>query len=120
LQEKKLKIYLDTTVISFLKAEDSLEKMYITQQFWNMAKLNKFQIILSKLTLDEIMRCPEPKRTLLLHYLKQIDFQDLDITKEIEDLGNKYIQEGIIPHKYADDAYHIAAASVYNCDIIAS
>ena len=94
--------------------------MYITQQFWNMAKLNKFQIILSKLTLDEIMRCPEPKRTLLLHYLKQIDFQDLDITKEIEDLGNKYIQEGIIPHKYADDAYHIAAASVYNCDIIAS
>ena len=35
---KKLKIYLDTTVISFLKAEDALDKMNVTQQFWDLAK----------------------------------------------------------------------------------
>jgi len=117
---KKLKIYLDTTVISFLKAEDALDKMNVTQQFWGLAKQNKFQIVLTQLTLDEVLRCPEPKRSILLDYLKQIDFEDLDITKEVEELGDKYLQEKIIPQKYADDAYHIAAASVYRCDVIAS
>lgn len=107
-------------MISFLKADDALEKMVVTQQFWDMVKLNKFQIVLSKLTLDEVMRCPEPKRSLLFQYLKQIDFEDLDITKEVEELGDKYIQEKIIPYRYADDAYHIAVASVYSCDVIAS
>lgn len=117
---KKLKIYLDTTVISFLKVEDALDKMGVTQQFWDLAKQNKFQIVLSQLTLDEVLRCPEPKRSILLDYLKQIDFKNLDITKEVEELGDKYLEEKIIPQKYADDAYHIAVASVYGCDVIAS
>ncbi len=117
---KKLKIYLDTTVISFLKADDSIDKMNLTLQFWELARQNKFIIVLSQLTLDEVLRCSEPKRSILFDYLKQIDFDDFDITKDVEDLGNKYIQEEIIPQKYADDAYHIAAASVYECDVIAS
>ena len=120
MQGKKLKIYLDTTVISFLKAEDALEKMAITLQFWDMAVRDMFYIFISKLTLDEVMRCNEPKRTLLLQYLKQLDFIDLDITKEVEELGNKYIEEKIIPHKYMDDAYHLAVATIYNCDVVAS
>jgi len=103
-----------------LKADDALDKMHITQQFWDLAKQSKFHIVLSKLTLDEVLRCPEPKRAALLDRLKQIEFEDLDITAEVKELGDKYLQEKIIPIKYSDDAYHIAVASVYNCDVIAS
>jgi hypothetical protein len=34
LQMKKLKIYLDTSVISHLQADDVPEKMAITHKFW--------------------------------------------------------------------------------------
>lgn len=44
----------------------------------------------------------------------------MDITKEVEELGDKYIQEKIIPNKFADDAYHIAVTSVYGCNVLAS
>lgn len=43
----------------------------------------------------------------MLDYLKQIEFEDLDISAEVEELGEKYLQEKIIPIKYSDDAYHI-------------
>jgi hypothetical protein len=36
------------------------------------------------------------------------------------DLAEKYVEEGLIPQKYKDDAFHLAAASVYNCDIVLS
>jgi len=71
--------------------------MNLTLQFWELARQNKFIIVLSQLTLDEVLRCSEPKRSILFDYLKQIDFDDFDITKDVEDLGNKYIQEEIIP-----------------------
>ncbi len=46
--------------------------------------------------------------------LKQINFEDLDITKGVEELGDKYLHEKIIPQKYAE------VASVYGYDVIAS
>ena len=49
-----------------------------------------------------------------------MDFEELEITEEIKMLANKYIEQGIIPLKYEDDALHIAIASVNGLDIIVS
>ena len=117
---KKLKIYLDTTIVSFLNAMDALEKRKVTLQFWELAKKSEFQIVLSQLTLDELLRCKEQKRNILFDYLKEIEFDVLEITTEVELLARKYLDEKIIPLKYQDDAYHLAVASVYQCDVIAS
>lgn len=117
---KKLKIYLDTTIVSFLDAMDALEKREVTLQFWELAKKSEFQIVLSQLTLDELLRCKEQKRDILFDYLKEIEFDVLEITTEVELLAKKYLDEKIIPKKYEDDAYHLAVASVYQCDVIAS
>ena len=117
---KKLKIYLDTTIVSFLNAMDALEKRKVTLQFWELAKKAEFQIVLSQLTLDELLRCKEQKRNILFDYLKEIEFDVLEITTEVELLARKYLDEKIIPLKYQDDAYHLAVASVYQCDVIAS
>jgi hypothetical protein len=38
----------------------------------------------------------------------------------MQDLAERYIAEGLIPVKYKDDAYHLAAATVENCDIVLS
>lgn len=50
----KQRIYLDTSVISFLKAEDSPEKMHDTVLLWDDIKNNTYDVIISDLTIKEI------------------------------------------------------------------
>lgn len=59
---RKLKVYLDTSVISHLLQEDVPEKMADTRQLWEMFKAGKYDVYLSTVTLEEIADCPEPKK----------------------------------------------------------
>ena len=113
------KIYLDTSVISFLEAHDAPDKMEITRKWWNKGRLYS-QIYISELTLREIQNCPEPKRSKLLKELSSINFGYIKINKAIKSLAEHYISQNIIPVKYKDDALHIAIATLSNCDIILS
>ena len=60
----KIKIYLDTSVISNLEAEDTPKKMQDTLQFWQELKKGKYIVTISDLTIAELTKCPEPKRSL--------------------------------------------------------
>lgn len=68
----KLKIYLDTSVISHLMQEDVPEKMADTRKLWEMFQKGVYDVCLSTVTLQEIDDCPEPKRSSLWGYLNQI------------------------------------------------
>ena len=70
----KLKVYLDTSVISHLFQEDVPEKMTDTRQLWEMFRKEKYDVYLSTVTLEEIEDCPEPKRSQLLGSLEQINY----------------------------------------------
>jgi hypothetical protein len=48
---KKLKIYLDTSVISHLQAEDAPEKVSITLGLWTQIQKGFYQAIISGLVL---------------------------------------------------------------------
>ncbi len=117
---KKLKIYLDTSVISHLQAEDVAEKMEFTLKLWEEIKSGLYDVFVSDLVLIELSRCDEPKKSIMFDYLEQIEFEKVKINDEIKSLANKYVSEGIIPSKYEDDAVHIASASVEGCNIIVS
>lgn len=69
---RKLKVYLDTSVVSHLLQEDVPEKMPDTRQLWEMFKDGKYEVYLSTVTLKEIQKCPEPKRTQLIDCLNEI------------------------------------------------
>jgi len=118
---RKIKIYLDTSVISYLDQPERLEKMEETHQFWKEIKLGKYLIYISEYVLREINRCRDNEKTeTLLNYLREIYYQELEITKEVEKLAQKYIENKLIPIKYMYDAIHIATATVNNCDLLAS
>ena len=117
---RKLKVYLDTSVISHLLQEDVPEKMADTRQLWEMFKAGKYDVYLSTVTLEEIADCPEPKRSELRKLLQQIDFVTLDISDEMESVAHKIIDMGILTNKSYDDCQHIATAVVYGCDCIIS
>ena len=118
--ERKLKVYLDTSVISYLQQEDTPERMKDTLVLWKQFEAGKYEIYLSQLTLDEVGMCREPKRTMLLEYLGRICYEKLEITDEVLKVANQIIDMGILTPKSMDDCQHIATAVVHGCDCILS
>ena len=117
---KKLKLYLDTSVISHLKQDDAPEKMADTLQLWEEIKAGLYDVVISDVTLDEINDCPEPKRTLLYDFLSIIDFELIEVDPTTQDIAIKFVQNNILTTKSLDDCRHIACAIVNECDIIIS
>lgn len=117
---RKLKVYLDTSVISYLSQEDAPERMKDTLELWKDFVNEKYDIYLSQVTLDEIEKCSEPKRSVLYDYLSDIEYTKLEINAEILELAQKIIDMGILTPKSYDDCQHIAAAVVNACDCIIS
>lgn len=80
---RKMKIYLDTSVISYLQQEDVPERMKETLDLWKQFEEGKYDIYLSQVTLDEVGECQEPKKTVLYEYLSRIQYTKLEITDEV-------------------------------------
>ena len=117
---RKIKVYLDTSVISYLSQEDAPERMKDTLELWKDFVNGKYDIYLSQITIDEIGKCGEPKRNILYDYLSDIDYIKLEINEEILELAQKIVDMGILRQKSFDDCQHIAAAVVNGCDCIIS
>ena len=117
---RKLKVYLDTSVISYLSQEDAPEKMTDTRKLWKMFREGKYEVFLSNVTLEEISACPEPKRSQLREYMEQISYTILSVTDEVTAVARKIIDMGILTAKSFDDCQHIAAALTGGCDCIIS
>ena len=116
----KLKVYLDTSVISHLMQEDVPEKMSETLKLWDMFKDGKYDVYLSTVTLQEIDNCPEPKRTELFKHLGEIDYTPIEITEDMSEVAQQLVEMGILTQKSYDDCQHIASAVIYGCDCIIS
>ncbi len=48
------------------------------------------------------------------------NFKVLKTNKKIRDLANAYIDKGVFPEKYIDDALHVAIASFYEVSYVVS
>jgi predicted nucleic acid-binding protein len=117
---KKLKIYLDTSVISYLQAEDVPEKMKITNVLWSNMQKGKYKACISDMVFEEISNCYEDKLRFLLERLADIDFELFEITEETKELAYKYIKAGAFTEKHIEDALHVASASVNTCNAVIS
>ena len=117
---RKLKIYLDTSVISYLFAEDTKDKMTDTLLFWNDIVKNKYDVFVSTTTISEIQACSDPKRTKMEKELRKINFVVINETVEVESLANEYINNNVLSKNNYDDCVHIASAVISGCDLIIS
>lgn len=117
---QKLKVYLDTSVISYLMQEDVPEKMENTRHLWELFKNRKYDLYLSNITLKEVSKCPEPKRSKLFQYLDEIEYTVIRATESISEIAQQLVDMKILSPKSYDDCQHIAAAVENSCDCIVS
>ena len=81
---RKLKVYLDTSVISHLYQLDAPEKMAETLALWDKFKKGGFDIYLSDVTIDEVDGCQEDKK------VKLFGFTILEMKAFLEENKKKY------------------------------
>ncbi len=117
---RKLKVYLDTSVVSYLYQVDAPEKMQNTLDLWELFKNKVYEVYISDIVIREISGCNEEKLKILLDYLKQIDYNIIETDEDTIKLAGKFIDFGILKQKSFDDCQHIAVAILAGCDIITS
>ncbi|HLG29109.1 MAG TPA: PIN domain-containing protein [Candidatus Brocadiales bacterium] len=119
---KKLRIYLDTSVLNFALSEDPSLKIQkkATIDLLDDIKQGKYEGYISEQVLVEINRAPKAKAESLNNLVSKLDIASLSLDEAVEELADKYVKEGLIPVKYRDDALHIAIASVNDLDAVIS
>ena len=121
---KKLKIYLDTSVISFMYADDSPEKQSITREFFEKY-LSVYDVFISDLVLTEIESTRNAvlreklKKIVMEYNLKVIEAAPKD-QQTVFSLARRYVKDGVIPQRKFDDAMHVAMCVHYEFDILLS
>ncbi|MFH0775421.1 MAG: type II toxin-antitoxin system VapC family toxin [bacterium] len=119
---KKLKLYLDTSTINFLFAEDEPELQKITKEFFeNLVAKGKFKVYISDVVIEEIEKTKDlEKRKMLLEVIAKYNLEIFPITEEAVDLSDKYLTQKAIPKKKVEDAKHIAITTINECDALIS
>ena len=121
---KKLKIYLDTSVINFLFADDAPEKKEVTIDFFeNYVAKEKYDVFISEVVFTVINDTSNQKKKIqLLNVLKKypIKYVEENISDEIIYLANQYITYNALPQNSKIDALHIAISVVNKIDILLS
>ena len=121
---RRLRIYLDTSVINFLYADDAPEKRDITQEFFE-TRLDLFDVSISDMVLVEIGRTRDAERCRLLReavgkYGLVPVALDEDEAAEVGAMAESYMREGIVPASKRDDAVHVAICTVLEFDVLLS
>ncbi|MFH1561792.1 MAG: type II toxin-antitoxin system VapC family toxin [Nitrospirota bacterium] len=115
---KKETLYLDTSVPSAYYDKRANERQETTIKFWKDV-LPDYQVYISEVTVEELEDTKD--ETLREKFRKLIKgFKVLKINEKIRDLARVYIEKGIFPEKYIDDALHVAIASFYEMSYLVS
>lgn len=115
---KKETLYLDTSVPSAYYDERAKERHEATIKFWKEV-LPNYQIYISEIAVEEL---EDTKEETLRKKLRKLikGFKVLKTNERIRDLAKVYIEKGIFPERYIDDALHVAIASFHEVSYVIS
>lgn len=118
---KKLQLYIETSVWNFYFADDSPEKKEYTIQFFdNVVSKGLCEVYISDAVTREILQAEEDVKNKLFNLINKFDSTILDITGDVNDLANIYLNECALPSRAIADATHAAVSTVYGIDCLIS
>jgi len=120
----KSTVYLDTSAINFLFADDAPEKKEITVDFFdNFVRLGIYDTCITEYVIAEINQTSdEAERERLLNVIEDYPIEILEIenTERVALLAQQYLTDGIMPPKKLFDALHVAFCVVSKIDYLVS
>jgi predicted nucleic acid-binding protein len=118
----KPKIYIETTIISYLTGRPSRDiiitaHQQITEEWWR-TKRHLFDLYASQLVFREAGAGDEEQARKRLNALEETEL--LEITESALSLAEVFIEKGAVPPIAPEDAIHIAVAVVNGIDYLIS
>ena len=112
----KQKIYIDTSVFG---GYFDIEFSEFTKPLFERIRNGELQIMYSSLTEQELEPAPEKVKELVRGLpVANVDF--IDITVDAVTLARQYIEENVVGRTSYEDCLHIALATIYKADYLAS
>ncbi|MGL5872267.1 MAG: type II toxin-antitoxin system VapC family toxin [Xenococcaceae cyanobacterium] len=113
-------VYIETSIIGYLTVRPSnnlilMANSEATREWWEDRR-TYFTLYISQIVLDEVARGDTEIAAKRLEILN--DFPLLAIDKSVQNLASQFLSESNLPPKAADDALHIAVATVYGLDYL--
>lgn len=115
----KPRVYIETSVISYLTARPSRDlvtagQQIITHQWW--AGTDAYDLCTSQLTIDEASRGDQLAAAERLEVLGTLAV--LALNEKARQLGDELVRRLAVPQKALDDAYHVAIAAVHGVNYL--
>lgn len=116
----KPKVYIETSVISYLTARPSRDilvaaNQQVTHEWWQDRR-EKFDLYVSQLVEQEASAGDSEAVSKRQQALTNCGF--LNITPEAVALASRFIEQNAIPKQAAEDALHVAVAAVNGMDYL--
>lgn len=119
-EEKKIRLYLDTSVPSAFYDTSKPVRQLITQKWFENEALS-YELYISVTAVDEIDEVVNiVKRQNIRQLIVDYNMVILELSEESVKLADEYLSKGAIPKSEPEDAYHIAIASVNHLNALAS
>lgn len=112
----KQRIYIDTSVVGGFFDEEFRDA---TQLLFKRLQDNEVRFIVSDLLELELIHAPIRVSELLLKYPPD-RFEKINLNQEVLNLADKYISEKVVGRTSLEDCRHIALATIYRADALAS
>jgi len=112
----KQQIYIDTSVVGGYFDEEFKES---TIKLFERLNNDEIIFVVSDLLDLELINAPQHVREHLLKYPAE-KFQRIELTEEAVKLANIYIEEKVVGKTSLEDCRHIALATIYKVDVLAS
>jgi hypothetical protein len=110
------RVYIDTSVFGGTQDDEFAEA---SRLFFRHVRNGAFVVLVSALTTDELDRSPDTVRR-VLRELPPEQIEPVALSEDVKTLANEYLRAGVLGAASADDATHVAAATVAGADLIVS
>ena len=110
------RIYIDTSVVGGYFDDEFKEA---TLMLFQRLENREVKFVVSDLLDLELLEAPTQVRELLLKYPSDF-FERVELNDETMRLANTYIEEKVVGKTSIEDCRHIALATIYKVDVLAS
>ncbi|BAU14468.1 hypothetical protein LEP3755_50150 [Leptolyngbya sp. NIES-3755] len=113
-------VYIETSILGYLTARSTQNlilaaNIEVTKEWWR-SRRDDFTLHISQTVLDEIAQGDTEIAAQRLEIVR--GFPLLDLNQAVKDLAKQFLTRSNLPPKAADDAVHIAAASIHRMDYL--
>jgi len=120
---EKLKLYVETSLFGFYfdRSAANRSKMNAVKKLFKQIQIGLFDGYVSGLIRAELQQAPSPYQGQFLRLIDQYRLKAVDYNEdEAGELHHKYMEAGVVPISVADDAAHVAIATVGGMDVVVS